>query len=128
MARVWNEGGSEHAGPGEKEMFQLLKKELPDSFVLINNITIPFPDGDAEIDIIAIGPDVIFLIEVKTRRGHLVIEEQVLYKDGVPEEGPYAKTCLKAKKLKSRLIKDWRNFWGSRRLSVPRSRRWHRLK
>ena len=107
MARVWNEGGSEHAGPGEAEMFQLLKKELPDSFVLINNITIPFPDGDAEIDIIAIGPDVIFLIEVKTRNGELVIEEQWLYKNGVPEEGPYAKTCLKAKKLKSRLIKDW---------------------
>ena len=107
MARVWNEGNTEHSGPGEAEMFQLLKEELPDSFVLINNITIPFPDGDAEIDIIAIGPDVVFLIEVKTRRGHLVIEEQVLYKDGVPEEGPFAKTCLKAKKLKSRLIKDW---------------------
>ena len=107
MARVWNEGNTEHSGPGEAEMFQLLKKGLPDSFVLINNITIPFPDGDAEIDIIAIGPDVVFLIEVKTRRGHLVIEEQVLYKDGVPEEGPFAKTCLKAKKLKSRLIKDW---------------------
>ena len=100
MARVWNEGNTEHSGPGEAEMFQLLKKGLPDSFVLINNITIPFPDGDAEIDIIAIGPDVVFLIEVKTRRGHLVIEEQVLYKDGVPEEGPFAKTCLKAKKLK----------------------------
>ena len=107
MARVCIEGGSEYAGPGEKKMFELLKGNLPDSFMLINNITIPFPDGDAEIDIIAIGPDVVFLIEVKTRRGHLVIEEQVLYKDGVPEEGPFAKTCLKAKKLKSRLIKDW---------------------
>ena len=82
MARVWNEGGSEHAGPGEAEMFQLLKKELPDSFFLINNITIPFPDGDAEIDIIAIGPDAVFLIEVKTRQGQLVIEEQWLYKNG----------------------------------------------
>ena len=39
MARVCIEGGSEYAGPGEKKMFELLKENLPDSFMLIKNIT-----------------------------------------------------------------------------------------
>lgn len=125
MAIVWNEGWSPTAGPGEAEVKALLKRELPDSFTLINNITIPYRDGCEECDLIAVGPDLVFMIEVKSRRGHLEIFEQELIKDGIAEANPFMATRIKAQKLKSRFEEKlgWdeaRRVWVQPIVVVPR--------
>ena len=101
MAIVWNEGWAEFEGPGEKEIFDLLKTLLPDSYTLINNISVPHSDGADEIDILAIGPDAVFVVEVKSRWGRLEILDQDLVKNGVSERNPYFATHRKAQRLKS---------------------------
>lgn len=126
MAIVWNEGWSPTAGPGEAEVLALLKRELPDSFTLINNITIPYRDGCEECDLIAVGPDLVFMIEVKSRRGRLEIFEQELIKDGIAEANPFAATNLKAQKLKSRFEErlGWdeaRRVWVQPIVVIPRN-------
>jgi hypothetical protein len=103
VAIIWNEGWAEFEGPGEKEIFDLLKASLPDSYTLINNISIPHSAGADEIDILAIGPDAMFVVEVKSRWGRLEILDQDFVKNGVSERNPYFATNRKAQRLKSLL-------------------------
>jgi len=126
MAIVWREGWSTTAGPGEAEVLALLKRELPASFTLINNITIPYRDGCEEYDLIAVGPDLVFVIEVKSRRGRLVITEQELIKDGIAESNPFISTRIKSQKLKSRFEEslgraEARRVWVQHIVVIPRN-------
>lgn len=105
MAKVIRLAGN--AGPvntGEDSVLNYLAAELPDSFTLIPNITITFPrDNPEEYDIIAVGPDAVFVIEVKTLAGEVEIHEQEMLVDGDVRGNPYNTTRIKAQKLSSKL-------------------------
>ena len=89
---------------GEEIVLAYLAKELPDTFTLIPNITISYDrDGAEEHDIVAVGPDGVFIVEVKTLAGNVVIEEQMMTVDGDQRANPWVSTRIKAQKLASRL-------------------------
>ncbi len=89
---------------GEEVVLAHLEKALPNSFTLIPNITISFErDGAEEYDIIAVGPDGVFVVEVKTIFGEVEITEQTMVVDGDVRSNPWNSSRLKAQKLASRL-------------------------
>jgi len=92
------------ATPGEDEVLQYLAKQLLEPFELIPNLTIPFVKGGAEeYDIIAVGPDGVFVIEVKTIAGEVEITEQQMFVDGEIRSNPWSSTRIKAQKLATKL-------------------------
>ena len=89
---------------GEEIVLAHLAKELPDTFTLIPNITISYErDNAEEHDIVAVGPDGVFIVEVKTLAGNVVIDEQTMTVDGDQRSNPWVSTRRKAQKLASRL-------------------------
>jgi len=89
---------------GEEVVLTHLEKALPNSFTLIPNITISFErHGAEEYDIIAVGPDGVFVVEVKTIFGSVEITEQTMVVDGDVRSNPWNLSRLKAQKLASRL-------------------------
>jgi len=92
------------ATPGEDEVLQHLAKRLPEPFALIPNLTIPFvKGGPEEYDIIAVGPDGVFVIEVKTIAGEVEITEQNMFVDGETRANPWNSARIKAQKLATKL-------------------------
>lgn len=90
---------------GEEVVLAHLEKALPNSFTLIPNITISFErDGAEEYDIIAVGPDGVFVVEVKTIFGSVEITEQTMTVDGDVRSNPWNSSRIKAQKLASRLL------------------------
>ena len=89
---------------GEEIVLAYLAKELPDTIILIPNITINYDrDGAEEHDILAVGPDGVFVIEVKTLAGNVEINEQIMLVDGDQRSNPWNTSRIKAQKLASRL-------------------------
>jgi serine/threonine protein kinase len=104
MARVHNFlGAADQVNEWESIALKHLVATLPDSVILIPNITVMFPDQPEECDIIAVTPDAVFVIEVKGIAGDVVVSEQQMTVDGDVRSNPYATTRIKAQKLKSRL-------------------------
>lgn len=104
MARVHNFlGAADQVNEWESIALKHLVATLPDSVVLIPNITVMFPDQPEECDIIAVTPDAVFVIEVKGLAGDVVVSEQQMTVDEDVRSNPYATTRIKAQKLKSRL-------------------------
>ena len=67
MAKVfWLVDHPKPVNAGEQRVLDHLIKTLPDSVILIPNLTIPYarPDEPMEYDIIAVTPDAIFAVEV----------------------------------------------------------------
>lgn len=92
------------ANPGEDEVLQHLAKQLPELFELIPNLTIPFvKSGAEEYDIIAVGPDGVFVIEVKTIAGEVEITEQQMFVNGEIRANPWNSSRIKAQKLATKL-------------------------
>lgn len=92
------------ATPGEDEVLQYLAKALPEPFELIANLTIAFVGGSAEeYDIIAVGPDGVFAIEVKSLAGEVEITEQHMFVNGEIRSNPWTSSRIKAQKLASKL-------------------------
>lgn len=97
-------GNSGPVNQGEEVVLTHLEKALPNSFTLIPNITISFErDGAEEYDIIAVGPDGVFVVEVKTIFGSVEITEQTMIVDGDVRSNPWNSSRIKAQKLASRL-------------------------
>ena len=89
---------------GEELVLAHLEKALPNSFTLIPNITISFEhNGAEEYDIIAVGPDGVIVVEVKTIFGSVEITEQTMIVDGDVRSNPWKSSRIKAQKLASRL-------------------------
>jgi len=89
---------------GEEVVLAHLEKALPNSITLIPNITISFErDGAEEYDIIAVGPDGVIVVEVKTIFGSVEITEQTMIVDGDVRSNPWKSSRIKAQKLASRL-------------------------
>ena len=100
-------GNSGPVNQGEELVLAHLEKELPNSFTLIPNITISFErDGAEEYDIIAVGPDGVFVVEVKTIFGSVEITEQTMIVDGDVRSNPWNSSRIKAQKLASRLSRN----------------------
>ncbi len=57
---------------GERHVGQLLARELPEEYVVINGLALPRGSGD--IDHLVVGPTGVFLLETKTMAGHIVCE------------------------------------------------------
>ena len=57
---------------GERQVAQVLARELPDGYVLINGLKLPRGAGD--IDHLVVGPTGVFLLETKTMAGRIVCE------------------------------------------------------
>lgn len=97
-------GNTGPVNQGEEVVLAHLEKALPNSFTLIPNITISFErDGAEEYDIIAVGPDGVFVVEVKTIFGSVEITEQTMIVDGDVRSNPWNSSRIKAQKLASRL-------------------------
>jgi hypothetical protein len=63
----------EQAGlSGERHVGQVLARELPSEYVLINGLKLPRGAGD--IDHLVVGPSGVFLLETKTMAGRIVCE------------------------------------------------------
>jgi len=82
MARVHNFlGAADQVNEWESIALKHLVATLPDSVILIPNITVMFPDQPEECDIIAVTPDAVFVIEVKGIAGDVVVSEQQMTVD-----------------------------------------------
>jgi Nuclease-related domain/TadE-like protein len=57
---------------GERQVGQVLARDLPEEYVLINGLKLPRSAGD--IDHVVVGPTGVFLLETKTMAGHIVCE------------------------------------------------------
>lgn len=44
---------------------------LPDNYIILNQVLVPFKDSYREFDFIVVGPNGIFVIEIKHHRGHI---------------------------------------------------------
>lgn len=89
---------------GERRVLAYLKENLPDSFELHPNLQVSIGQGQlAECDIIAFGPDCMWLIEVKDIAGVLRITEHECYVNHEVREHPVHATRRDAQKIKSRL-------------------------
>ena len=92
---------------GEELVLAHLEKALPNTFTLIPNITISFErDGAEEYDIVAVGPDGVIVVEVKTIFGSVEIAEQTMIVDGDVRSNPWNSSRIKAQKLASRLSRN----------------------
>jgi len=63
----------QHMGrSGEHQVRAALAAELPESYVLLNGLTLPHSAGD--IDHLVVGPSGVFLLETKTMAGYIVCD------------------------------------------------------
>ena len=100
-------GNSGPVNQGEELVLAHLEKALPNTFTLIPNITISFErDGAEEYDIVAVGPDGVIVVEVKTIFGSVEITEQTMIVDGDVRSNPWNSSRIKAQKLASRLSRN----------------------
>ena len=92
---------------GEKRAAEVLK-QLPDSWLVICNKTLPTSDGRSyEMDFVVIGKRWIFLLDEKSWRGRIRgNDEQWIRIDGSSERSPLAKVDYLAKVLAGHL--SWR--------------------
>ena len=67
--RAGAEGEARALGLPETEPGSLVT--LPDTYTLFNNLCVPFDGKTIEIDLLAVGPNGVFIVEVKHYRGHL---------------------------------------------------------
>ena len=95
------------ATEGEKRAAEVLK-QLPDSWLIICNKTLPIRDGRSyEMDFVVIGKRWIFLLDEKSWRGNIRgNDEQWIRDDGSSESSPLAKVDYVAKVLAGHL--SWR--------------------
>ncbi|MDV6315748.1 nuclease-related domain-containing protein [Idiomarina sp. HP20-50] len=66
---------------GELKTLKLLKK-LPDNYVLFNQVDVPNPRakrGFTELDLIVVGPNGVFVVEVKNNNSKVTGDEQVAH-------------------------------------------------
>ena len=105
MAIVHLAAGNE--GPvneGEQAVLAFLAKNLPDHFELHPNLQISVGRADlVECDIVVLGPDCVWIVEVKDLAGQVKVDEHEFWVNGEPRRHPVAQTRLKAQKIKSRL-------------------------
>ena len=109
MAQVfWLVDHPKPVNAGEKRVLDHLIESLPDSVILIPNLTIPYPwpDEPMEYDIIAVTPDAVFAIEVKDLAQSVEFTEQYMYVNGNVRGNPYVATRKKAQKLKTRMSEE----------------------
>src|SRR5215469_14337585 len=85
---------------GERRAAEVLK-QLPDSWLVICNKTLPTPGGHShEMDFVVVGKRWIFLLDEKSWRGkNRGNEEQWIRMDGSSERSPLAKVDYVAKVL-----------------------------
>jgi hypothetical protein len=55
---------------GERQVSAVLARELPDDYVLINGLALPYGAGD--VDHVVLGPTGVFVLETKTMAGRIV--------------------------------------------------------
>jgi serine/threonine protein kinase len=105
MAIVHFQPGNE--GPvndGERRVLKHLKEHLSDQFELHPNLQVSVGFGQlAECDIIVIGPDCVWIIEVKDLAGTVEMEEHLFAVNGEARSHPVATTRTNAQKIKNRL-------------------------
>lgn len=89
---------------GERRVLERLAAGLPSSFELHPNLQVAVNRGDlTECDIIAFGPDCMWVVEVKDLAGEVAVKEHSFVVNGEPRSHPVHSTRLKAQKIKSRL-------------------------
>jgi serine/threonine protein kinase len=105
MAKViFQQGNAGPVNDGERRAIKFLESALPDHFELHPNLQISVGNGQlAECDIIVIGPDCMWLLEVKDLAGQVVVGEHVFTVNGESRAHPVANTRMNAQKIKSRL-------------------------
>ena len=109
MARVIVPPGN--PGPvndGERRVLRWLRDKLSDEFALHPNLTISVDGGtkQVECDIIVVGPDCVWVVEVKDLAGVVNVGEHDFTVNGEFRRHPVDATRLKAQKIKSRISID----------------------
>ena len=99
---------------GERSVLTFLAENLPEHFELHPNLQISVGRGDlVECDIVVLGPDCVWIVEVKDLAGKVTVEEHEFWVNGEPRRHPVAQTRLKAQKIKNRLavVPDLADVW-----------------
>ena len=109
MARIQVPPGN--PGPvndGERRVLRWLRDKLSDEFELHPNLTISVDGGtkQVECDIIVVGPDCVWVVEVKDLAGVVDVGEHDFTVNGEFRRHPVDATRLKAQKIKSRISID----------------------
>lgn len=74
---------------GEEDVVRLLEKGLPDDWDIACTLAIPDGSDSREVDVLALGPRGIYVIEVKHRGGYLELNSGALTRSGRYLENPY---------------------------------------
>lgn len=103
--------GPSTAGPvndGERRMIKLFESELGDKFTIIPNIELSLDRGTslAECDMVIVGPDCVWVVEVKDLAGVVDVSEHNFVVNGEQRSHPVMTTRRKAQKISSRLRRN----------------------
>lgn len=132
---VLADGNPGPVNEGERRVLQQLLDRLPNGFEIFPNLLIAVANAESvEVDALVLGPDCIWLVEVKDLAGHVHFGEHLFSVNGEPRRHPVATTRLKAQKIKDRLTANpaLNNIWiqplivlamNSRRLELADSMR-----
>ena len=72
MVVLWLGSARQKGRRGEKRVFNILSKSLPDGFIVLNDIYLPLPDGTTtQIDHIVVSQYGVFVIETKNYSGRI---------------------------------------------------------
>ena len=123
MARVIDTpSGGGFVGPFEPRVFEQLKKELPNDYIIIPNFQLKQRDRDAfEYDLVVLAPHALYVIEEKEWYGRLTGDDQEWLLNQTPKKCPLWLTNTKCKVLKSELQAYGNQVYVAPLLIVPDS-------
>jgi serine/threonine protein kinase len=102
---VLADGNPGPVNEGERRVLRQLLDRLPDDFEIFPNLQIAVANAKpVEVDALVLGPDCVWLVEVKDLAGTVHFGEHQFSVNGEPRSHPLATTRLKAQKIKDRLV------------------------
>lgn len=108
------EGNHGPVNEGERRVLQQFADRLPDGFEVHPNLHITVANAQiVEVDAVVLGPDCMWIVEVKDLAGEVEFAEHHFHVNGEPRAHPVSTTQLKAQKIKTRLglNPDLRGIW-----------------
>ena len=99
--------------PGEREVAEVLQRELPDSWLLVAHLVIPDRDDDRELDLVVVGDGFVHNVEVKSSGGRISIDASYMRSGGgVARTSPLRQAGTAAKVLRGVLERRVDGFKG----------------
>lgn len=103
----WLAGNEGPVNDGERRAIEYLRQHLPDDFELFPNLTVAVDHGDmTECDVLVLGPDCMWLLEIKDFAGTVSIGANECRINGEARPHPVIKTRGNAQRIKTRLSRE----------------------